>query len=254
MKFFFRRLDITYGLNGTVLQWLNSDLVGRCQQVRTVQLFVTLCSAGCRMQGSVLGLSAWCCSWCTPLNCYNSLRVTAFVHSLCWQCRYINYATTELQSLQIRLSAYIDHVAEWMRSNRLQLNAAKTEVPCNNQSSATWLAVVIASCWCWSRLTPPVLRNLGIFIDAVRHIDEVTCFAILRQPSCIQRSVPQTVLQSLMSSLVLIRLECYAVSYRWSHSHAAAIMIYSTSCFIHNSPFLRQVHWFKACARIDYTI
>jgi len=38
-------------------------------------------------------------------------------------CRPAAYA--ELQS---RISMCINHVAEWMRSNRLQLNAAKTEI------------------------------------------------------------------------------------------------------------------------------
>jgi len=35
-------------------------------------------------------------------------------------------APIELQLLQVRLSACIDHVTEWMRSNRLQLHAEKT--------------------------------------------------------------------------------------------------------------------------------
>ena len=123
-------------------------------------------------------------------------------------------APNETLSLQIHLSACIDHVTECMRSNRLQLNAAKTEVLWSTtsrrlhqlpQSSLRVGSDLVA--------TTAVVRNLGIFIDAdVSMRSHVTrtvssCFAILRQLRCIRRSVPRTVLQSLVSSLVLSRLD-----------------------------------------------
>jgi len=62
-------------------------------------------------------------------------------------------AANESQTLQIRLSTCIDHVAEWMRSNRLQLNAAKTKVLWSttsrrlHQLPSSSVAAVIAPCW-----------------------------------------------------------------------------------------------------------
>ena len=56
-----------------------------------------------------------------------------------------------------------------------------------------------------------VIRNLGIFIYADfwmrSHVTRTvsSCFAIPRQLRCIRRSVPRTVLQSLVSSLVIGR-------------------------------------------------
>jgi len=76
-------------------------------------------------QGSVLGAILFL------LYC-GDLQLIIESHGLCLHlyaddsqiygsCRPAAY--TELQS---RISTCIDHVAEWMRSNRLQLNAVKT--------------------------------------------------------------------------------------------------------------------------------
>jgi len=117
---------------------------------------------------------------------------------------------SESQTLQIRLSTCIDHVAEWMRSNRLQLIAAKTEVLWSTTSRRLH-QLPQSLLRIGADLVAPtaVVRNLGIFIDADvsmrSHLARTisSFFAILRQLRCIRRSVPRTVLQSLMSSLVL---------------------------------------------------
>ena len=51
-----RRLDISYGLSGTVLHWFESYLVGRRQHVRIGSTFSLLSTMFCGVpQGSVLG-------------------------------------------------------------------------------------------------------------------------------------------------------------------------------------------------------
>ena len=116
--------------------------------------------------------------------------------------------------LQTCIAACIDNVAAWMRSNRLQLNLTKAEI--------LWLAT--------SRrlhqlpqsplrvgtdymLPVSVIRDLRIYTDSdVSMQTPVTrtvsaCFMVLRQLRSISRSVMRPVLQSLMSSLVLSRLD-----------------------------------------------
>ena len=96
------------------------------------------------------------------------------------------------------------------------------------------------------------LNKLGIFIAAdvsmrlhvTRRVS--SCFAILRQLRCIRRSVPRTVLQSLVTSLVLSRLNCgnatlagipgHLVQRLQSGMNAAAGMIFSTSRYNHAVP------------------
>jgi len=86
--------------------------------------------------------------------------------------------------IQIRLSACIDYAAEWVHLNRLQLNAAKTEVLWSttsrrlHQLPLSWLH---AGADLFALST--IVRNLGIFIvaDVMRALS--LCFAILRQVS-----------------------------------------------------------------------
>ena len=93
-----------------------------------------------------------------------------------------------------------------MRSNRLQLNTAKTEL----LWSATSRPLRVGT----DQVSPSmILRDLGICIDAEvsmrpQVIKTVSaCFAGLRQLRSIRRSVSRPVLQSLVTSLVLSRLD-----------------------------------------------
>ena len=85
------------------------------------------------------------------------------------------------------MSACLDEVALWMRSNRLQLNTSKTEV-----------------LWC---------ATSRIYIDSDAsmrtHVSKTVsnCFAALRQLRSIRQSVSRQVLLSMVVSLVLQRLD-----------------------------------------------
>ena len=91
-----------------------------------------------------------------------------------------------------------------------------------------------------------------------------SCFAVMRQLRSIHRSVSRTVLQSLMSSLVLSRLDYGNATLAGLPSHfmqrlqsvmnAAARTIYLTSRYDHISPLLNQLHWLKARERIDFKL
>jgi len=92
-----------------------------------------------------------------------------------------------------------------------------------------------------------------------------SCFAVLRQLRSIRRSVSRPVLQSLVSSLVLPRLDWTTAMQHWlayipSHllsrlqsvMNTAARLIFSSSRFNHITPLLRQLHWLKASERITF--
>jgi len=121
-----RWLEHTYQLGGVALEWFRSHLVGRRQ--REDQLFIlgssfyhVRCAAGVS----------------TPLILF--LQYTANLLSLIERHGFIphlNADDTQIlgscrpsasQDLLMRLSACIDEVAAWMRSNWIQLNTAKTE-------------------------------------------------------------------------------------------------------------------------------
>jgi len=128
---------------------------------------------------------------------------------ICGFCSPTPSSCTELQS---RISECIDVISSWMRSHRLQLNTAKTEV--------IWLTagrrmhqlpqqpVRVGS----DLITPAlVVRDLGIYLDADAsmrsHVMRTTsaCFVVLRQLRGIRSSISRTVFQSMVSCLVCYR-------------------------------------------------
>jgi len=118
------RLDSSYQIVGSVQKWFQSYLSNRLHNVR---VGFSSSSPGSMVSGSVLGAILFL------LYC-GDLQLIIESHGLCphlyaddsqiyGSCRLSAYP-----ELQPRISTCIDHVAEWMRSNRLQLNAAKTEI------------------------------------------------------------------------------------------------------------------------------
>jgi hypothetical protein len=125
-------------------------------------------------------------------------------------------SSSSVSKLQLRMSVSvcIDDVVDWMASNRLQMNTAKTEV-----------------LWCLSARrqhqlpTEPVrvgrdnvipaasVRDLGIFIDSDvsmrTHVSRTVsaCFGILRHLRSLRRYVTESVFQSLVASLILTKLD-----------------------------------------------
>jgi len=119
-----------------------------------------------------------------------------------------------VHDLQQYLSACMDDVHFWMQSNRLQLNTNKTELlwcttaRCQHQLPRSAFRIGSADI-----IPTTAVRDLGIYIDADlsmrSHIQQTVagCFTILWQLCSVQRSVPSSVLQTLVVALVLTRLD-----------------------------------------------
>ena len=175
-------------------------------------------------------------------------------------------STAELQS---RVSACIADVAQWMRSNQLQLNTAKTEVvwcsSARRQHQIPSVPIMVGT-----DAVAPVqsVRDLGIYIDSdvsmSTHITKTTssCFAVLRQIRSIRRSVTRPILLSLVVSLVLSRLDYGIATLSGLPSqqldrlqsvlNAAARLVYSARKFDHITPLLRELHWLRVPERIAF--
>ena len=90
------------------------------------------------------------------------------------------------------------------------------------------------------------------------------CFAVLRQLRGICRSVPRTVFQSLVSCLVLPRLDycnsvldgitLHFVRRLQSVMNAAARLVFSSSKCDHITPHLRQLHWLTISWRTEFKL
>ena len=122
-----------------------------------------------------------------------------------------------------------------------------------------------------SALTPSsCVRDLGIYLDSDvsmrTHVSKTvaSCFASLRQIRSIQRSVSRPVLLSLVTSLILSRLDygsatlagipAYLIDRLQSILHAAARLVNGSRKYNHVSSLLRDLHWLRVPERIMYRL
>jgi len=175
------------------------------------------------------------------------------------------------RSLESRMSDCFSAVADWVSSNRLQLNAAKTEIlwctSCRRQHQLPTSQLTVGN----DQLTSVTsVRNLGIYVDvdlSMRtHVIRTAagCFAVLRRIRSIWRSVTQPVLQSLVVSLVLSCLDYGStvlfglpqllVDKLQSVQNAAARLVLAGRRRDHISPLPQGLHWLRVVERITFRL
>jgi len=209
-----RRLRMSYGRGGPVLEWFHSYLHGRSQYVRRGILRSPQTWLKCGVpQGSVLGpiLFILYIADLVGLNEQHGFRPHLYADDtqVYGSCRPYDVA-----DFQVRLSACVDDIAVWMLANRLQLNIGKTELlwcaTSRHRQQLPTSALRIRS----DLVSPSAsVSDLGIYFDAdlsMRcHVQKTVAnyFAVLRQLRSIRRSVPTSVYQMLVVALVLSRLD-----------------------------------------------
>ena len=181
------------------------------------------------------------------------------------------YSRSTITELRERMSACLDDVVSWMKSNRLQLNAAKTEVlwcaSSRRQYQIPQVPVRVGENYVFPASS---VRGLGIYLDSdVSMKSQVSktvsnCFAALRWIRSIRSSIPQQAVKSLLVSLVLSRLDygcatlaglpAYLIDWLQSVPNTAARLLYLTRKYDHVTPLLRELHWLKMCQRIEYNL
>ena len=158
-----------------------------------------------------------------------------------------------------------------MRSNRLQLNADKTEVIWCTSSRRQHQIPSVPFAVGTDVITPvSSVRDLGVYIDSDlsmrTHVSRTVsaCFATLRQIRSIRRSVTIPVLQSLVAALTLTRLDygcstmaglpARQLNRLQSVLNAAARLVYSARKTAHVTPLLRELHWLRVPQRIEFRL
>ena len=161
-----RRLELSYSIGGTALQWLTSFLSDRTQVVAFAgQKSSSQCLLCGVPQGSVLGPLLF------ALYSADVLKIAAD-HEVCIHAyaddmqTYASCAARDQQTATDRLLACVADIDKWMSSNRLKLNADKTEF--------IWLGtrqqlakVTVLPLLVKDQLITPLdkVRDLGVIID-----------------------------------------------------------------------------------------
>ena len=266
-----RRLEISYGIRGTALNWLSSYLSDRSQFVRsgsTSSQPAPVCFGV--PQGSVLGPILFLLYTADLIGLVTTHGLRPHLYADDTQI-YGFCAPSGTTTLQSQLEACVEDIAAWMSANRLQLNAAKTDILwCSSQRRVAQLPsqpfLVCGS----SVLPSPVVRDLGVWIDSgvtmSAHITKTvaSCFTTLRQLRTVRRSLSRESFTRLVVALVLPRLDyCNGVlaglpasqlNRLQSVLNTAARLIYRCRRRDHVTPLLQQLHWLRVPERIDYKL
>jgi len=262
-----RHFNTNKQTGGTVLDWFKSYLHGRQQSVRCTNSKSILYGVP---QGSVLGPILFLLYTADLLKLVQNKGLIPHLYADDTQI-YGSCPPDRAAALQDQVTVCIDAVGAWMRSNRLQLNATKTEVlwcaSARRQDQLPDLPLLVGS-----DAVKPVrcVRDLGIYIDADvsmrTHVSRTvsSCFAALRQIRSVRRSVSKPVLLSLVSSLVLSRLDygsatlagipTYMLDRLQSVLNAAARLIYGRRKYDPVTPLLQDLHWLSAPERIKFRL
>ena len=266
-----QRLQKRFSLTGHVLQWLTSFLVDRTQVVAYNSTLSQLQWLHFGVpQGSVHG----------PLlfNLY-TVQISEIVashghrlHQYADDCQlYLSVPPTDAVSAVDQLSRCISDVAEWLSSNRLRLNPAKTV--------AMWLGSkqqldrVRAHNLPVSSTSVPTVdtaRDLGVVLDSglsmSAHVSAVcrSAYCQLRQLRPVVRSLPVDIRTTLIQAFISSRLDyCNALLYGVTDDqlrrlqavqNAAARLTTGTRRRDHITPVLRQLHWLPVRQRVEFKL
>ena len=268
-----RRLKSTFGIDGLVLQWLYSYLSDRMQTVRVGGK----CSGLSKVphgipQGSVLGPLLFIL-YSSPVADIIS-KHGLMSHSYADDTQIYFYCKPEQMSdLANKFGECTLELEAWMASNRLKLNCEKTEILWRRSRYQKFRPNSIPSVSVGVSSVEPAngARNLGVYFDInlnmKQHINNVCrqCYFQLRQLRVIRKTLPQSVVKTLLHAFVSSRLDyCNSLFYGLpnceikklqSVQNAAARLFGGLRKFDHITPVLKNdLHWLPITSRIDYKI
>jgi len=265
------RMCQTFGIVDQAHSWFGSYLSGRTQSVRRGDVTSSSAAIDCGVpQGSVLGPILFLLYTADLQRIIQRHQLTPHLYADDTQI-YGSCRPTDADQLTARVASCVDDVSRWMSANRLQLNVAKTELLwCSNSRGVNRLPVSPMSLGGHIVDASSSVRDLGIYLDADlsmrRHIDVVVsrCYSVLRQLRSIRQYVSLPVFQTLVTTLLLSRLDygnavlygLPAVQLRRLQSvqNAAARLIFGLKRSDHLTDALICLHWLRVPERIQFKL
>ena len=267
-----QRLKSWFGINNTVLSWIQSYLSSRSFTVNINNIksspFQLLYGVP---QGSVLGPLLFIL-YTTPLS--HIISRSSVNHKLYADDTqlFISFSPCNFQQNIQLLQNTISEISSWMASNFLSLNSSKTEFlliglptqlaktdnPSLSMPSSTSIKPVTSA------------RNLGVIFDSnlsfSDHISYIskTCFAHIRDLRRIRNTLDHTTACTIATSLIhskldycnslFLNLNCQQTNRLQLILNSTARAVTKTPKYNHITPHLKSLHWLKITQRIQYKI
>ena len=266
------RLHKSFGISGTALSWIESFVTGRTQAVHVGEDRSTTTAVVCGVpQGSVLGPLLFLLYTADVLKIVQHHGLSG--HSYADDTSIYLHTDANLCSAQLPIvSACIDGINKWMSSNRLKLNADKTQFIWLGTSAQLMKVNSITI-----TLTDAVIQVsdtvtcLGVVIDSqltfAENVKKLagSCFYQLRQLRTVRRSLTTDAATTLVHALISSRVDyCNSVLYGICEAHlrplqsvqnAAARLITGKRKFDHIASTMRDdLHWLPVRQRILFKL
>jgi hypothetical protein len=266
-----QRLQCSFGIDDSVLSWLQSYLCGRTQYVFRGHLKSSTAQLVCGVpQGSVLGPLLFILYTADLVHLIERFSLSAQLYADDTQV-YGSCQPSEIHRLSSSVIECISAVSDWMKSNRLQLNPDKTEVLwCTTGLRQHQLPTTSFKFGGVDIKPAASVRNLGVFLDTDlvmrTHVSKVVarCFGVLRQLRQIRHLLCPDTLRTLVTALVLSRLDycnsvlvgapAYLMQRLQSVLNASVRLICRLRRFDHLTDAMACLHWLRVTERVQFKL
>jgi hypothetical protein len=265
----FTRLEQSFGLSGTALNWIRSYIDGRCQFVRlgNFQSDPIACEHGVP-QGSVLGPLFFSLYIAPIADVIKSFKV---LHAQYADDTQLYIALDGANSLSVMNDCF-NAVHQWFTLNGLSLNPDKSEAIVVGTGARHRSEGVIDTVALGGNNIPvsKVVKTLGVTIDYTmsfdRHVDNIcrASFCHIRALRRIRKLLTTADIKAVATAIVSSRLDyCNSLLYGMKDcninrlqrvQNSLARVVTNSDSRRHITPVLAKLHWLPVNARIEYKI
>ena len=266
-----QRLESTFGVRGAALSWISSFLLGRTQIVcfggRLSSIGLLTCGVP---QGSVLGPLLFLLYTAELLDLVADCGLTAHSYADDTQV-YVGTTAGDSEGAVRRFTECVERISGWMSSNRLKLNAEKTQVIwIGTRQQLAKVDIDQLHLMSANVTFSTTVSNLGVMIDRqLSMADQVaalcrSCFFQLRQLRTVKCSLTADALATLIHAFISSRLDyCNSLLVGVGEGllqklqrvqNAAARLVTDTRKYEHITPVLRALHWLPVRQRIVFKV
>ena len=267
-------LSDEFGIRGVALEWFRSFLIGRTQRVMIDDEFSNAETLDFGVaQGSVLGPKLFNIYIQSFIPTMQAIGVEIEGYADDHQLRKRFNLVFQFQVLTTGISNIFSVAETWMFEFFLMINCTKTQIMIVAPEALKKLIIingVFVGDTCIRFVEEA--KNLGICIDSTLTFDVQVnkvakgCHATLRQLARIKKFLTKQDLQTLVSALVLSKIDCCnslyyklkscSIKKLQSIQNSAARIVMKTNRFdrVHSADLLMKLHWLKIEDRIVYKL